>query len=87
MSRYAIGRTRAFREDIERAVRGEPTFRNRVERRIRKIGEHPKHHGYHAGARIRCSWVAGVGDWAIVYDVDEARGTVILLRFLRLDDI
>jgi len=87
MSRYGIEGTRAFRTDFERTIRGEPVFGNRGGRRIQKLGEHPRHHGYHAGAGIRCNWVAGVGDWAIGYTIDEARSTVVLLRFLRLDDI
>lgn len=58
-----------------------------MKRRISKIGSNPKHHGYHAGEAIRCNWVAGVGDWAIIYEIDDARSQVILLRFLSLDDV
>lgn len=59
----------------------------RVERRIKKLEENPKHHGYHAGGLIRCNWVAGVGDRAIIYEVDENAKTVTLLRLLSLDEL
>lgn len=59
----------------------------RVERRIKKLAENPKHHGYHAGGLIRCNWVAGVRDWAIIYEIDEMTETVTLLRFLNLDEL
>jgi len=49
------------------------------------LRENPKHHSYHAGGQIRCAWVAGVGDWAVIFDLDEENEIVILLRFIDLN--
>ena len=76
-----------FDQDFGDAVGVDPRLLERVGRRLRKILENPKHHGYHAGGRLRCHWVAGVGNWAIIYDVDEQRLEVTPLRFVSLDDL
>ena len=56
-------------------------------RRTIKLEENPKHHGYHAGGLIRCNWVAGVGNSAIIYEVSDDDQVVTLLRFVSLDDV
>ena len=71
--------------DLSRAVGVDAIFDLRVERRIQKLTENPKHHGYHAGGLIRCNWVSGVGNWAIIFEIEESVQTVTLLRFLSLD--
>lgn len=71
MSAYRIIPTKAFERDRSKASGKDADFDERVERRIRKLKDNPKHHGYHAGGLIRCNWVAGVGDWAIIYEVDR----------------
>lgn len=87
MAGYRIRRKTAFEEDIRAAVHRDPIFAERVGRRIAKLAANPKHHGYHAGGVIRCNWVAGVGNWAIVYEIDDSDEIVTLLRFLSLDDV
>jgi len=87
LSAYRLIRKKVFERDISRAVGRDAVFDMRVERRIKKLVENPKHHGYHAGGLIRCNWVAGVGDRAIIYEIDETDETVTLLRFLSLDEL
>ena len=87
LAAYHLIRKKAFEHDLSRAAGKDAIFDMRVERRIRKLAEHPKHHGYHAGGLIRCNWVAGVGDWAIIYEIEEAAHTVTLMRFLNLDQL
>ncbi len=87
LANYATRRKRLFDEDLEKAARGSAVFLERVERRIVKIRKSPQHHGYHAGGVVRCSWIAGVGDWAIIYEINEESQTLIFLRFLSLDDV
>ena len=82
-----MSRKRAFRNDLATATGRDASLIDRVERRVVKPGDNPKHHGYHAGGRIRCNWVAGVGNWAIIYEIDEIEKTATLLRFVNLDDI
>jgi len=84
---YRLIRKKAFVRDLSRATGKDAIFDQRVERRIHKLTENPKHHGYHAGGLIRCNWVAGVGDWAIIYEIDDADQSVTLLRFLSLDQV
>jgi len=84
---YRLIRKKVFGRDLSRAVRRDAIFDLRVERRIQKLTENPKHHGYHARGLIKCNWVAGVGDWAIIYEIEEAAQTVTLLRFLSLDEL
>lgn len=84
---YRLIRKKTFEQDLSRAAGKDAVFDERVERRIQKLAERPKHHGYHAGGLIRCNWVAGVGDWEIIYDIEEAAHTVTLLRFLNLDQL
>ncbi|HEY4705005.1 MAG TPA: hypothetical protein VII27_04640 [Thermoplasmata archaeon] len=69
------------------AASGDAIFSGRIQRRVQKVLENPRHHGYHAGGRIRCTWVAGVGNWAVLYDIDETNRAVVLLRFVSLDDV
>ena len=71
---------RIFQKDLDEVVRRDSVLAERVKRRIEKLGVNPKHHGYHAGGAIRYNWVAGVGDWAIVYEVDDSNSAVLLLR-------
>jgi len=87
MPAYRLVQKRSFTQDVARAIGADPVFRERVERRVAKLAENPKHHGYHAGGLIRCNWVAGVGNWAMIYEVNDFGGTVVLLRFLSLDEI
>ena len=87
MGRYRIKTKELFEDDLEKVVRRDSVLAERVNRRKAKLAVNPKHHGYHAGAAIRCNWVAGVGDWAIVYEIDESNKIVTLLRFLSLDDV
>lgn len=87
LAAYRIIRKKAFEHDLSRAAGKDPIFDVRVERRIQKLAEHPKHHGYHAGGLIRCTWVAGVGDWAIIFEIEDGAHTVTLLRFLNLDQL
>ena len=87
MPAYRIVRKQAFDKDVAKATGRDPIFAERVEKRIAKLGERPKHHGYHAGGRIRCNWVAGIGDWAIIYQVDDTGGRVTFLRFVSLDNL
>ena len=87
MGGYRIDRKRLFEKDLDRVARRDPVLADRVNRRIAKLAANPKHHGYHAGGAIRCNWVAGVGDWAIVYEVRDSERVVILLRFLSLDEV
>lgn len=87
MGEYRIRRKRIFEKDIDKVVRRDSVLAERVNRRITKLTANPKHHGYHAGGAIRCNWVAGVGDWAIVYEIDDSDRVVVLLRFLSLDDV
>ncbi len=87
MPAYRIRRTNLFDGDMTKATGRDPLFAERVRRRVLKLGENPKHHGYHAGGRIRCNWVAGVGNWAIIYEVDDTNRTVNLLRFVSLEDL
>jgi len=84
---YRLIRKKAFEHDLSKVAGKDAILDMRVERRIQKLTEHPKHHGYHAGGLIRCNWVAGVGDWAIIYEIEEAKQTVTLLRFLNLDQL
>lgn len=84
---YRIRRKRIFEKDIDKVVRRDSVLAERVNRRMIKLTANPKHHGYHAGGAIRCNWVAGVGDWAIVYEIDDSDRVVVLLRFLSLDDV
>jgi len=84
---YPTVRKKKFSEDLALRTARDVVLRHRVELRIEKLGSNPKHHGYHAGDSLRCNWVAGVGDWAIVYEIDEVNLVVILLRFLPLDDV
>lgn len=87
LSAYRMIPTKAFERDRSKASGKDAVFDERVERRIKKLKDNPKHHGYHAGELIRCNWVAGVGDWAIIYAVDENAKTVTLLRFVNLDEL
>ena len=87
MPAYRLMRKTAFGRDLSRAAGKDAVFDMRVERRIKKLVENPKHHGYHAGGLIRCNWVAGVGDWAIIDEIADAAETVTLLRFLSLDEL
>ena len=87
MPAYRLVQKKSFTQDVARATSADPVFRERVERRVAKLAENPKHHGYHAGGLIRCNWVAGVGNWAIIYEVSDFDRTVMLLRFLSLDEI
>jgi len=87
MSAYRLVRRTSYAQDVAKAISADPVFRERVERRVAKLAENPKHHGYHAGGLIRCNWVAGVGNWAIVYEVSDFDRTVVLLRFLSLDEL
>ncbi len=82
---YRAISTKAFERDQSKASGKDSVFDERVKRRIGKLKENLKHHGYHAGGLIRCNWVAGVGDWAIIYEIDENAKTVTLLRFVNLD--
>ncbi len=87
MPPYRIRRTGLFDGDVAKATARDPIFAQRVRRRVTKLGENPKHHGYHAGGRLRCNWVAGVGNWAIIYEAGDADRTVTLLRFVSLEDL
>ena len=87
MAAYRLIWKKAFDHDLSRATGRDVIFYMRVERRIHKLADLPKHHGYHAGGLIRCNWAAGVGDWAIIYEIVEAAHTVTLLRFLNLDEL
>ena len=87
LAAYRLIRKKAFDHDLSRAAGRDAILDMRVERRIQKLADLPKHHGYHAGGLIRCNWVAGVGDWAIIYEIVEAAHTVTLLRFLNLDKL
>ncbi len=84
---YGESRKPSFERDLTTSTVGDPVLRNRAERRIRKLLDNPKHHGYHAGGRIRCAWVAGVGDWAIIFDLDEEKRVVTMLRIIDLNDL
>lgn len=84
---YSISRKKVFERDFARVTRGDAAFELRVERRIAKLSEDPKHHGYHAGGLLRCNWVAGVGNWAMVYEINDTHKIVTLLRLLSLDEI
>lgn len=83
MSNYKLVRSKLFDHDVASLVK-DPVQRARVLRRVEKLGASPTHHGYHAGGLLRCNWVAGVGDWAILYEVDEHGKTVRLLRLVEL---
>ncbi len=87
MSAYKLVQRMSFKRDIARATDADPAFRDRVQRMIAKLAENPKHHGYHAGGLIRCNWVAGVGNWAAIYEVSDLDRTVVLLRFLSLEEL
>ncbi len=87
MSDYRIKTKKLFETDLEKVARRDSVLAQRVNRRIAKLAANPKHHGYHAGGAIRCNWVAGVGDWALVYEVNDTEREVILLRFLSLDEV
>ena len=87
MPAYALVQKKSFTQDVARATGADSVFLERVKRRVAKLAENPKHHGYHAGGLIRCNWVAGVGSWAIIYEVRDFNRTVVVLRFLSLDDI
>jgi len=87
MPAYRLVQKKSFTQDVARAIGADPIFRERVERRVAKLAENPKHHGYHAGGLIRCNWVAGIGNWAMIYEVNDIEETVVLLRLLSLDDI
>ena len=87
MGDYRIKPKKIFERDLDKVVRRDSVLAERVNRRISKLAANPKHHGYHAGGAIRCNWVAGVGDWAIVYEIDDSNRIVVLLRFLSLDDV
>ncbi len=87
MSDYRIKTKKLFETDLEKVARRDSVLAQRVNRRIAKLAANPKHHGYHAGGTIRCNWVAGVGDWALVYEVNDTEREVILLRFLSLDEV
>jgi mRNA-degrading endonuclease RelE of RelBE toxin-antitoxin system len=87
MPAYTLVQKKSFTQDVARATGADPIFRERIKRRVAKLAENPKHHGYHAGGLIRCNWVAGVGNWAIIYEVNDLGETVVLLRFLSLDEI
>jgi len=84
---YRIRTKRIFEKDLDKVLRRDSVLAERVNRRITKLTANPKHHGFHAGGAIRCNWVAGVGDWAIVYEIDDSDRVVVLLRFLSLDDV
>ncbi|HKZ60650.1 MAG TPA: hypothetical protein VJ547_12515 [Candidatus Thermoplasmatota archaeon] len=84
---YAIVRPAIFEKDLISHTGGNAILRERVERRIAKLGDNPEHHGYHAGGKIRCNWVAGVGDFAIIYELHERSQTVRLLRFVSLENL
>lgn len=83
LSNYKVVRSRLFDDDAASLVK-DPIQRARVLRRVKKLGDNPAHHGCHAGGLIRCNWVAGVGDWAIIYEVDKQGKTVRLLRLAEL---
>ncbi len=83
MSNYKVVRTELFDGDVASLVK-DPIQRARVLRRVEKLGDNPAHHGYHAGGLLRCNWVAGVGDWAIIYELDEPGKSVRLLRLVEL---
>jgi len=87
MPAYRVVQRKSFTQDVARATSADSVFQERVERRVAKLGENPKHHGYHAGGLIRCNWVAGVGNWAAIYEVSDLDRTVVLLRFLSLDEL
>ena len=87
MGGYRIKTQKLFEQDLDKVVRRDSILAERVDRRRDKLTDTPKHHGYHAGGAIRCKWVAGVGDWAIVYEIDDSNKIVTLLRFLSLDDV
>jgi len=87
LSDYRIKTKKLFEKDLERVARRDSVLAERVNRRRAKLAVNPKHHVYHAGGAIRCNWVAGVGDWALVYEVIDAEREVILLRLLSLDEV
>ncbi len=87
MSDYRIKTKKLFEKDLEKVASRDSVLAERVNRRMAKLAANPKHHGYHAGGAIRCNWVAGVGGWALVYEVNDAQREVILLRFLSLDEV
>ncbi len=78
-------RTEPFDKDCQRGP-GEKVFSERLSRRIKNLEDNPDHHGRHAGGLIRCKWKAGVGQWVIVFELNESQKTVNLLRFLPLED-
>ena len=78
---------KAFERDFDLGTRRNPAFAERVNRRIAKLAENPRHHGYHAGGLLRCHWIAGVGDRVIVYDIQERNRRVVLLRILSLNEV
>src|SRR3990172_1544015 len=50
---YCVRRTDLFDEDVTEATGRNPLFAERVRWRLTKLGENPKHHGYHAGGDPR----------------------------------
>ena len=80
---FRIDRSKQFDSDVATLVK-DPVQRSRVLRRVKKLGANPAHHGYHAGDLLRCNWVAGVGDWAIIYEIHEQERSVRLLRLVEL---
>ena len=87
MGGYRIRSKKLFERDLREVVRRDSALAERVNRRIAKLVANPKHHGYHAGGVIVCNWVAGIGDWAVVYEIDDTNKVVVLLRFLSLDEV
>ncbi|MBX8637870.1 MAG: hypothetical protein JRN68_11195 [Nitrososphaerota archaeon] len=75
-----------FKEDLK-AFTKDRIFLERVRRRIFKVLENPEHHGVHAGGKIRCRWLAGVGNFYIVYSIHKESSIVCFLRFLDIDDV
>lgn len=83
MGAYNVVHSKQFDSDLATLVK-DSVQRSRVLRRVTKLGTSPAHHGYHASDLLRCNWIAGVGDWAIVYEIHEPEKLVHLLRLVEL---
>lgn len=85
MSRYAVEFERAARRQIE-AIR-DRRLRGRLEAAIQALAEDPRPPGVRKMAGSERRWRVRVEDWRIVYEIEDERLVVLVVRVAKRDEV
>ncbi len=80
----SVYRVKTASRRVEREIAGLPQgVRNRVVQAIRELAEDPRRRGARKMVgEMRGAWRIRVGDYRVIYDVDDAQRLVIVLAVL-----